>query len=520
MMSGIIWLLIGLCVGALVGFIIRMVYAKTRLTSAEKEAARILSNATRDIETRKKEMLMEAKEEIHRARQEFDRDTKERRNEVQQLERRLSNREEEINKKQELVDKKQRDVGNKERTLEARERFLAGEVEKIAEEKERQKRVLERVASMTSEEAKQILMKNMEDEARHDAMGRLKKIEEELQESAQKKSKEIISLAIQRYAADHTADVTISTVSIPSDEMKGRIIGREGRNIKAFEVATGVDVIVDDTPEAITITSFDGIRREIARVSLERLIADGRIHPGRIEEVVARVTKEMDLHIKDVGEQAALETGVVGIPSEILKLLGRLKYRTSYGQNVLQHSLEVAHLARVMANELELDVDLCVRAGLLHDIGKAVDHTVEGTHTQIGADILKKYYADSPKLINAVLAHHEGDVKPESPEAVIIAAADAISASRPGARRESLDFYLKRMQKLEEIATTFKGVEKAYAIQAGREVRIIVEPTAVDDSGTMMLARDIAQKIENELEYPGQIKVTVIRETRASELAK
>jgi ribonucrease Y len=506
--------------GIVVGFVIRYIYAKLRLSSAEKTAKELLKKAAQDAETQKRTMLIEAKDEVYKSRMELERESKDRRNELQQYERRLSQREEEIGKKQGMIDAKNKEVQEIHKRIMNKENALLEAEKGILEERERQKKILERVARMSAEEAKKILIKSLEDEARQEAIGSLRKIEEELNEKADKKAKEIISLAIQRCAVEHTADITVSTVTIPNDDMKGRIIGREGRNIRAFEVATGVDIIVDDTPEAITITSFDGIRREIARVSMERLIADGRIHPARIEEVVARVAKEMDTHIKEVGEQAALEAGVSGLPLEIIKLMGRLKYRTSYGQNVLQHSLEVAYLCKLIANELGLDVNLCLKAGFLHDIGKSVDHDVEGTHAQIGANILKKYFHDSPKLINAVLAHHEGEVKPESAEAVIVAAADAISAARPGARRESLELYLKRMQKLEEIAASFKGVEKTYAIQAGREVRIIVEPVQISDDSARLLAKDIAKKIEDELEYPGQIKVTVVRETRATELAK
>ncbi|MFH1715094.1 MAG: ribonuclease Y [Elusimicrobiota bacterium] len=506
-------------VGIILGYIARVLAAKSSLSSAEQQAKTILSNAKRDAEAHKKEMTLEVKDEMYKNRQEFERETKDRRAELQQYEKRLGQREEGINSKQDLLEKKDRELKNAEALLFNKDRLLNEEIENVRKEREEQKNVLQRVANMSPEEAKKILMKNMEDEARHEAMGTFKKIEQELKDNADKKAKEIISLAIQRCAADYTAEITVTAVTIPSDEMKGRIIGREGRNIRAFEVATGVDLVVDDTPEAITISSFDGIRREVARVSLERLIADGRIHPARIEEVVERVKKEMEVYLKDVGEQAALEAGVSGLPQEVIKLLGRLKYRTSYGQNVLQHSLEVAHLAKVMSEELGLDTALCVKAGLLHDIGKSMDHDVEGTHTQIGADILKKHNFH-PKLINAVLAHHEGEVKPETPEAVIIAAADAISAARPGARRESLEFYLKRMDKLETIADGFKGVEKAYAIQAGREVRIIVRPDVINDDGALILAKDIAKKIEGEVEYPGQIKVTVIRETRATGVAK
>jgi ribonucrease Y len=519
--------LLALIVGIGIGFILRLFYAKYNLEStennaknAENNAKKILEDAKKEAEAKKKEMLIEAKDLIYKERQEFDKDLKERRVELQQYEKSLTYRETDIVRKQDAFTEKEKE-------LKKQEDFLKEENKKIEEIKETLnfergllRKELEKISGMSSEEAKQILIKNIEDEAKQDASIRIRKIEEELKESADKKAKEIVSLAVQRVAVEHTSDITVSTVIIPNDDMKGRIIGREGRNIRAFESATGVDVIVDDTPEAITLTSFDGVRREIARVSLERLIVDGRIHPARIEEMVAKVSKEMESYIKEVGEQASIEAGVTGLPEELIRLMGRLKYRTSYGQNVLKHSLEVAHLSKLMATELGLDVDLCLKAGFFHDIGKAVDHDVEGTHAQIGADILKKYYPNNKKMINAVLAHHEGEVKPESLEAVIVATADAISAARPGARRESLEFYLKRVQKLEELANSFKGVEKSFAIQAGREVRIVVEPVKVREEDLVLLAREITQKIEKELDYPGQIKVTLIRETRHSDVAK
>ncbi|GMO68734.1 MAG: ribonuclease Y [Endomicrobiia bacterium] len=390
------------------------------------------------------------------------------------------------------------------------------EIDKIKEE---QKKVLEKISVMTREEAKKTLINEMEEEAKQDAVILLQKLEQETRENADKKSKEILSVAIQRVAADYTADVTTSTIHILNDEVKGRIIGREGRNIRAFEHATGVDLIVDDTPEAITISSFDGVRRQIAKIALERLIADGRIHPARIEEVVEKVKKEMNQHIKETGEQATIDAGIPGLNSEVIKLLGKLKYRTSYGQNQLQHTLEVVWLAGSIAGELGLDVMFCKKAALLHDIGKAVDHEVEGTHHQISADIAKKC-GESTKMLNAILSHHEGFETPTSPEAFVIAVADIISASRPGARRESIEHYLKRLEKLEKIAKDFRGVSMAYAIQAGREVRILVESEYVDDKQAQLLAYDVAKKVEQELEYPGQIKITVIRETRAQVLAK
>ena len=373
---------------------------------------------------------------------------------------------------------------------------------------------------MTAEEAKEILIKTIEEEARQDASIKIKKIEEELKNNSSKKAKEIIVFAIQRLAVEYTNDITVSSVVIPNDEMKGRIIGREGRNIKAFEMATGVDVIVDDTPETINLTSFDMVRREIAKISLERLIADGRIHPARIEDVVTKVTSEMKNQIREIGERALITVGISGVSSELIDCIGRLKYRTSYGQNVLQHSLEVAFLSKFIASELGLDEKLCLMAGFFHDIGKAVDHDVEGTHAEIGYNMLKKYYPKNEKMLNAVLTHHECEFEAESLEAIIVATADAISASRPGARRESLEFYIKRVQKLEEIANSFKGVEKAFAIQAGREIRIMIEPDKVKEEEMVLLSKDIAKKIEENLDYPGQIKVTLIRETRVNEIAR
>jgi ribonuclease Y len=512
--------LLFLLVGIIIGFLIRFFYAKVKFGSFENTAKNVLNTAKKEAEAKKKEFILEAKDEMYRARTEFDKELKERRTDLQQYEKSLTYRETDINRKQEFLMDKEKDLKKQDALIAERNKELDETKETLNFERNLVRKELEKVSGMSREEAKKLLINKMEDEAKHEALGRLKKIEEEIKNTSEKKAKSIISLAIQRVAAEHTADITVSTVTIPNDEMKGRIIGREGRNIRAFEAATGVDVIVDDTPEAITLTSFDGVRREIARVALERLIIDGRIHPARIEEMVEKVRKEMDVYIKEVGEQACLEVGIAGLPEEIVKLIGRLKYRTSYGQNVLKHSIEVAHLSKIMATELGLDVNLCLKAGFLHDIGKAVDHDVEGTHPQIGADILKKHFPNATKLINAVLAHHEGEVKPETAEAIVVASADAISAARPGARRETLEFYLKRIKSLEEIANSFKGVEKSYAIQAGREIRIIVEPNKVKEEETILLARDIASKIEKELDYPGQIKVMIIRETRTSDVAK
>lgn len=513
-------LMIGVAILCVVlGYIARVFYARTQAKSAEQTAQRIINEAQLLAETKKKEGLLEVKETMERERREFERETRDRRQELQNLERRINQREENLERKLDILEKKERDISQRERSINSKEQAVEQEAKELAKGREEQKRLLEKLAGMSSEEAKRILMQSLEEEARKDAALLSKKIEQEAREQAEKKAKEILSVAIQRVAAEHTSDITTSSVPISNDEIKGRVIGREGRNIRAFEQATGVDLIIDDTPEAITISAFDGVRRETAKIALERLIADGRIHPARIEEVVDKVKKEMETTLKETGEHAALEAGVPGLNPEILKLLGKLKYRTSYGQNQLQHTLEVTWLAGAIAGELGIDIAFCKRAGILHDIGKAVDHEVEGTHHQISADLAKKY-SESPKMINAILSHHEGIAEPQSPEAFVVAAADAISAARPGARRESIEHYLKRIEKLEKLATSFRGVISAYAIQAGREIRILVEPEDVDDKGAQLLAHDIAKRVEQELEYPGQIKITVIREVRAHETAK
>jgi len=505
--------------GIVAGYFARLLYARSQAKSAEQTARRLIHDATMLAETKKKEGLLEVKETMERERREFERETRERRLELQNLERRLTQREENLERKLDLLEKKDRDLLQRERGIGVKEQTLVEESKEIARAREEQKRILERLAGITGEEAKRLLMQSMEEEARKDAALLAKRIEQETREQADKRSKEILSVAIQKIAAELTVDITTTSIQINNDEIKGRIIGREGRNIRAFEQATGVDLIIDDTPETITISAFDGVRRQIARVALERLIADGRIHPARIEEVVEKVKKEIESSLKDIGEQAALEAGVPGLNPEILRLLGKLKYRTSYGQNQLQHTLEVTWLAGAIAGELGLDITFCKRAALMHDIGKAVDQEVEGTHHQISADLARKY-GESAKMINAIISHHEGIEEPQSPEAFVVAAADAISAARPGARRESIEHYLKRLEKLEKVATSFRGVISAYAIQAGREVRILVEPDDVDDKGAQLLAHDIAKKVEQELEYPGQIKITVIREVRAQEVAK
>ena len=503
--------LIALVLGLLVGYILRKSIGEKTIGNAETTARNMLLDAEKNAENIRKEVVLEAKEEAQRQRNDAEKEIRERRNEISKAERRLNQKEDSIDRKLDNIEKKEESITHKEKKIESR----LAEQEKILH---KQLKELEKISGYTVDQAREIILQKVEQEARSEAAVLYKDIETKAKEEADKKAKEIITGAIQRCAADHVAESTVSVVPLPNDEMKGRIIGREGRNIRAIENATGIDLIIDDTPEAVILSGFDPVRREIARLALEKLIVDGRIHPARIEEQVEKATREVNAIIKEEGEQATFDVGIHNLHPELVKLLGRLKYRTSYGQNVLKHSIEVAHLAGLMAGELGLDVTLAKRAGLLHDIGKALDHEREGTHVDIGMEVLKKY-KESEAVINGMAAHH-GDYEPKSMEAVLIMAADALSAARPGARRETLESYIKRLQKLEEIANTTKGVENSYAIQAGREIRIIAKPDEVGDESIALLARDISKKIESELEYPGQIKVNVVRETRAIDYAK
>ncbi|GCD09575.1 MULTISPECIES: ribonuclease Y [Clostridium] len=504
-------ILVVVLVGIFVVIYTRKNISQANISEAEKEAKKILDESSKESETKKKEAILEAKEEVHRLRTDLEKESRERRNEVQRLERRNIQREESLDKKSDVLERKEENLNKKQQEIEMLEASIQDLYTKQREE-------LERLSGLTADEAKQVLLDEIKKEIKHDAAIMIKEIETKAKEEADKKAREIITYAIQRCAADHVAETTVHVVSLPNDEMKGRIIGREGRNIRTLETLTGVDLIIDDTPEAVILSAFDPIRREVARIALEKLIVDGRIHPARIEEMVEKAKKEVESDIREEGEQATFETGVHGLHSEIIRLLGRLKYRTSYGQNVLKHSIEVSYLAGLMASELGIDPTLAKRCGLLHDIGKAVDHEVEGPHALIGAEIAKKHH-ESAIVVNAIAAHH-GDVELQSLEAILVQAADAISAARPGARRETLEAYIKRLEKLEEIANSYEGVEKSYAIQAGREVRIMIKPEIIDDAGAVELARNLVKRIENELEYPGQIKVNVIRETRAIDYAK
>ena len=500
-----------LIIGVIIGFLYRKNVAEKEIGSAEQEATRIINDAIKSGETKKREAVLEAKDEIHKSRTEADREIKERRNEVQKLERRLNQKEESLDKKNDAVERKSEELSRRIADVQRSQ-------EEIGKLRDEQLAALERISGFTREEAKDYLVQSIEQEAQHDAAVKIREINARLKEDADRSAREVITMAIQRCAADHVAEATVSVVPLPNDEMKGRIIGREGRNIRTLETLTGVDLIIDDTPEAITLSSFDPVRREVARMALEKLIVDGRIHPARIEEMVEKSRREIDQIIKSEGERATFEAGIHGIHPELVKLLGRLRYRTSYGQNVLVHSIEVAHVAGILASELGIDPVPARRAGLLHDIGKAVDHEVEGSHVDIGVDLAKRYKESHP-IVHAIAAHH-GDVEPETVVACLVQAADAISAARPGARRENLENYIKRLEKLENIANTTPGVSSSYAIQAGREIRIIVKPDQVSDDAMVLLSRDIARHIEEELDYPGMIKVSMIRETRAVEYAK
>ncbi len=508
--SAILLVLIGI-IGFVAGFAYRKKIAEKEIGSAEEEATRILNDAIKAAETKKREAVVEAREEVFKIRAEADKEIKERRSDVQKQERRMQQKEEQLDRKYEAIEQREEKLNRKlkeaDETLEEVHALKASQLE-----------TLEKLSGLTAEEAKNFLISKVEEEARHDAALKLKEIDQQLKEEADRKAREVIALAIQRCAADHASEVTVSVVPLPNDEMKGRIIGREGRNIRALENLTGVDLIIDDTPEAITLSSFDPVRREVARIALEKLISDGRIHPTRIEEMVEKAKNEVEATIKQEGERAMFETGVHGLHPELVKILGRMRYRTSYGQNVLNHSIEVAHIAGLLAGELGANVTLAKRAGLLHDIGKAIDHEVEGSHVAIGVELAKKY-RENAEVIHAIEAHH-GDVEAHTVVACLVQAADAISAARPGARRENLEAYIKRLEKLEELAESFDGVEKSFAIQAGREIRIIVKPDIVKDDEMILLARDLAKKIEDEMSYPGQIKVHVVRETRAIEYAK
>ena len=502
---------VGLGIGFGIGIGYRKKVAEREIGSAEQEATRLINEAIRSGESRKKEMLLEAKDEIHKSRTEYEKEVKERRAELSKQERRLQQKEESLDKKTDAFERKEEEL--------ARRMNEVAQTQAQAEEiKKQHLATLEQISGLTQEQAKQFLLDSVEQEVRHETAMKIKEIEQDLKDNAEEKAREILSIAIQRCAADHAAEATVSVVPLPNDEMKGRIIGREGRNIRTLETITGVDLIIDDTPEAITVSSFDPVRREVARLALEKLIADGRIHPTRIEDMVEKARRDVDRTIREEGERACYETGVHGLNPELVKILGRQKYRTSYGQNVLNHSIEVSHIAGLMASELGVDVTLAKRAGLLHDLGKSIDHEVEGSHVQLGADLARKY-KENPVVVNAVEAHH-GDVEPKTVIAVLVQAADAVSAARPGARRENVENYIRRLQKLEELTCGYPGVEKAFAIQAGREVRIMVKPEEVTEDNMIILARDIAKKIEAELEYPGQIKINVIRETKAVEYAK
>jgi ribonucrease Y len=514
----IIFILLGLIVGVVVGYFIRKSIAEAKIAGAKGSAEQILEDAKRQADALKKEALLEAKDENHKLRTDMENDLRERRNELQKQENRLMQKEENLDRKDESLNKRESLLERKEDTLNERQQHIEEMESKVDEMVQKQQSELERVSGLTRDEAKTIILERVENELSHDIALMVREHETRAKEDADKKAKDILSLAIQRCAAEHVAETTVSVVNLPNDEMKGRIIGREGRNIRTLETLTGIDLIIDDTPEAVILSGFDPIRRETARIALEKLVQDGRIHPARIEEMVDKSRREVDEHIREIGEQTTFEVGVHGLHPDLIKILGRLKYRTSYGQNVLKHSMEVAYLSGLLAAELGEDETLARRAGLLHDIGKAIDHEVEGSHVEIGVELATKY-KEHPVVINSIASHH-GDTEPTSILSVLVAAADALSAARPGARSETLENYIRRLEKLEDISESYEGVEKSFAIQAGREVRIMVRPEAIDDLESHRLARDIRKRIEEELDYPGHIKVTVIRETRAVEYAK
>jgi ribonuclease Y len=521
MSSTVIYILTAVAAGIASGIVFFTIYKitlKSEKESAKKEQERLLEDAKREVETIKKESFIAAKDQAYQAKIEAEKEIRERTKEINQLEKRVRQKEEQLEKKVDQQEKKDLELTRKEKELTSKERSLNEKDNQYAQMIREQTLALERISGSTMEEAKKELLRKVEEESKFEAAKLAKKIEDEAREAAEKKSKEIISFAVQRYASDYVVDATVSAVSLPNDEMKGRIIGREGRNIRTFEAATGVDIVIDDTPELVTLSAHDPVRREIARIALERLVNDGRIHPARIEELVEKVKKEVEITIREEGEKAVFDLGISGIHPELIRTIGRLKYRSSYGQNILQHSKEVAHLTGMMAGELGVDVKLAKRGGLLHDIGKAVDHEIEGSHQEIGAALAKKY-GENDKVINAIQAHH-GEIDFTCVESALVAAGDALSAARPGVRRESIENYLKRLEKLEQLAMSFNGVEKCYAIQAGREIRIIVKPDDIDDAMCAVVSKDLARKIEAEMTYPGQIKVTVIRESRYVDYAK
>ena len=511
-------IIIGAVTGVVVGFFLRKKLVESKLATADEAAKKVFADAKKEAETLKKEARLQAKEELYKSKAEFEKESRNKKYEMQKMEKRLSQKEENLEKKVNLLEQKDISVAKREKALEPQEKRVKEMEEKYTAALDEQKSLLEKISGMTSSEAKKLLMQNIENEAKLDSARTIRRIEEETKENADKISRNIIAMAIQRYSADYVAEKTVSLVNLPNDEMKGRIIGREGRNIRAIEQLTGVDLIIDDTPEAILISSFDSIKREVARISLEKLITDGRIHPARIEEIVEKVKQEVESTLKESGERVTFDVGIHKINPEIVRLLGRLKYRTSYDQNVQQHSLEVSYLCGMMAAELGINIKSAKRAGLLHDIGKAVDHEVEGSHALIGSDLAKKY-GENEDIVHAISAHHD-DIKPQTVMAVLVQAADALSAARPGARREMLMTYVKHLKDLENIANSFNGVSKSYAVQAGREVRVIVESKDVSDDASVVMSQDIARKVEEALTYPGQIKVTVIRETRSIEYAK